>query len=48
MADRQRRLLALIERATGKAPYLGTITEEGIEAEADADAAEADKTVPAA
>lgn len=29
MADRQKRLLALIEAATGKAPYTGSVAEEG-------------------
>jgi hypothetical protein len=29
MADRQKRLLRLIEQATGKAPYMGTVPEEG-------------------
>src|SRR5262245_20171729 len=28
-SDRQRRLLALIEKATGKAPYSGAVAEEG-------------------
>jgi hypothetical protein len=29
MEDRQRRLLALIEKATGKAAYVGDVPEEG-------------------
>lgn len=33
MVDRQKRLLALIEQATGKASYTGTVPEEGEEAE---------------
>ena len=45
MADRQRRLLALIEQATGRATYVGDFQEEGQEVEADEDAAEADLTI---
>ncbi len=45
MADRQLRLLALIEQATGKAAYFGEIGEEGVEIEADDDAVEADMTI---
>ena len=45
MADRQRRLLALIEQATGRAAYVGDFQEEGQEVEADEDAAEADLTI---
>ncbi len=41
MADRQKRLLTLIEQATGKSAYSGTVPEEGIDAEADEDAVEA-------
>ena len=41
MADRQKRLLALIETATGKAAYAGSVAEEGIEIEADPDMIEA-------
>lgn len=48
MADRQKRLLRLIEQATGKAPYIGTTPEEGIDVEADADTTEAEMTVAAA
>ncbi len=44
MADRQRRLLALIEQATGKAAYAGEGDEEGVDAESDDDAVEADMT----
>ena len=44
MADRQRRLLALIERATGKAAYAGEGEEEGVDAEDDEGATEADMT----
>jgi hypothetical protein len=44
MADRQKRLLTLIERATGKAPFLGTVQEEGRDLEVDADEAEAELT----
>lgn len=45
MADRQRRLLQLIEGATGKAPYVGDIEEEGADAEADEDTVEAEMTL---
>jgi hypothetical protein len=45
LADRQKRLLALIERATGKAAYVGTVEEEGQDVEVDADAAEAELTM---
>ena len=48
MADRQRRLLALIEQATGKAGYTGQVPEEGENAEADPDAIEAARTMAAA
>ena len=42
MADRQKRLLALIEKAMGKTAYTGDEQEEGIDVEADADAVEAE------
>ena len=45
MADRQRRLLTLIERATGKAAYVGTVPEEGEDVEADQDTVEAELTI---
>jgi hypothetical protein len=45
MADRQKRLLGLIERATGKAAFAGDGGEEGEDAEADEDAIEADMTI---
>ena len=48
MADRQKRLLTLIEQATGKTPYVGAIPEEGIDVEGDADTVEAEMTVAAA
>ena len=44
MMDRQRRLLALIEQATGKAAYAGEGEEEGVDAEDDEGAIEADMT----
>lgn len=51
LADRQRRLLDLIEQATGKAPYRGEAREEGedteIDAETDAETAEAVLTIAA-
>jgi hypothetical protein len=36
MADRQKQLLSLIERATGKTPYGGSVEEEGIDVDGDA------------
>jgi hypothetical protein len=48
MADRQKRLLALIEQATGKAAYTGSVPEEGESAEADEDTLEAELTIAAA
>jgi hypothetical protein len=45
MVDRQKRLLALIERATGKSAYSGDVPEEGQDVEADADALEATLTI---
>jgi hypothetical protein len=45
MADRQKRLLTLIEGATGRAAYAGTVQEEGDELERDEDTAEAEMTV---
>lgn len=41
MIHRQKRLLVLIEQATGKTAYCGTVPEEGIDVEADEDAMEA-------
>lgn len=41
MADRQKRLLALIEAATGKAAYAGGVAEEGVEIEVAPDMIEA-------
>ena len=41
MIHRQKRLLVLIEQATGKTAYSGTVPEEGIDVEADEDAMEA-------
>lgn len=48
MADRQKQLLALIEQATGKAPFIGDIQEEGEDVEADEDTIEAEHTIAAA
>ena len=45
MVDRQKRLLALIEQATGKAAYAGDAGEEGVEVEADDDTVEAEMTI---
>ncbi|TXR47550.1 GmrSD restriction endonuclease domain-containing protein [Phyllobacterium endophyticum] len=47
MAERQRQLLALIEKATGKQAYRGDQPEEGVDAEAEGDAAEAVLTIAA-
>jgi hypothetical protein len=47
MADRQKRLLGLIERATGKAAYAGDEHEEGVDVEADADMVEAGMVIKA-
>lgn len=47
MEDRQKRLLKLIEDATGKAAYQGAVAEEGEEVEADADTVEAELTIAA-
>lgn len=46
MADRQRRLLSLIEAATGKPAYTGGSDEEGSDGEEDDDVAEASLTIP--
>lgn len=48
MVDRQKRLLALIERATGKEAYAGDVHEEGEDVEADDDTIEAELTIAAA
>jgi hypothetical protein len=45
MADRQKRLLALIEQATGKTAYSGNVQEEGEDVEADDDTVEAELTI---
>jgi hypothetical protein len=45
MVARQKKLLALIEQATGKVAYEGSIEEEGEEVEADADTVEAELTI---
>jgi hypothetical protein len=48
MEDRQKQLLSLIEQATGKAAYVGTVREEGEDVEADEDTVEAKLTIAAA
>jgi hypothetical protein len=48
MVDRQKRLLALIEQATGKAAYVGGAQEEGDDVEGDDDTVEAELTIKAA
>jgi hypothetical protein len=48
MAARQKRLLSLIEQATGKAAYVGDVQEEGKDVEADEDTIEAEMTIAAA
>jgi hypothetical protein len=45
MADRQKRLLALIEKAMGKAAYVGDEPEEGEDVDGDEDAIEAELTL---
>jgi hypothetical protein len=47
MADRQAKLLGLIEKAIGKPAYTGDIPEEGEDVEVDDDAAEAEHTLVA-
>jgi hypothetical protein len=47
-SDRQKKLLALIEKATGKAPFVGEIQEEGEDVEADEDTIEAEHTMAVA
>ena len=48
MVERQKRLLALIEQATGKAAYCGNVQEEGEDVEADEDTVEAELTIATA
>ena len=48
MEDRQKQLLALIEQATGKVAYIGSVQEEGEDVEADEDTVEAELTIAAA
>ncbi len=45
MVDRQKRLLGLIEQATGKAAYAGEEKEEGVDVEVDEDTVEADMVI---
>ncbi len=45
LVDRQKRLLALIERATGRVAYTGDTQEEGEDVEADEDTTEAELTI---
>ena len=45
MVERQKRLLTLIEQATGKAVYSGSVQEEGEDVEADEDTVEAELTI---
>lgn len=45
MTDRQKRLLDLIEQATGKAAYAGDVLDEGVDMEADDDAIEAEMII---
>lgn len=47
MADRQKRLLGLIEMATGKAVYAGEAQEEGVDVDVDADTVEAEMVISA-
>lgn len=48
MEDRQARLLALIEEATGKSAYTGGVAEEGEDVEGDEDSVEAELIIAAA
>ena len=45
MVERQKRLLSLIEQATGKAAYSGSVQEEGEDVEGDEDTVEAELTI---
>ena len=45
MVERQKKLLSLIERATGRAAYTGDVKEEGEDVAADEDATEAEHTI---
>ena len=47
MEDRQAKLLALIEQATGKAAYTGNAKEEGEDVEGDEAAVESEKIIAA-
>jgi hypothetical protein len=48
MVDRQRRLLTLIEQATGNAAYIGADQEEGEDVDVDEDSSEGRLTIPRA
>jgi len=48
MVERQKKLLGLIEQATGKAAYSGSVPEEGEDVEADEDTVEAELTIATA
>ncbi len=48
MADRQSKLLTLIEQATGKSSYAGGVPEEGEDIDGDEDAIEAEHTITSA
>ena len=45
MADRQKRLLTILETAMGKAAYVGVAEDDGEDVEADADTVEAELTL---
>ena len=45
MIDRQKKLLSLIERATGRVAYTGDVQEEGEDVETDHDAIEAEHII---
>jgi hypothetical protein len=45
MVDRQKRILGLIEQATGKTAYTGEVPEEGADVGAGADAVEVEMTI---
>jgi hypothetical protein len=48
IVDRQKRLLGLIERATGRVAYTGEVQDEGEDVEADEDTTEAELTISTA
>ncbi len=45
MTDRQKRLLGLIEQATGKTAYTGELLEEGVDVGVDEESIEAEMII---